>query len=219
LFSGGGQGRGVGVVTRSRYGWPSATRRCDPGEVWPPSGWSPVARMSGRRPRRWSPCPRALSAVRTSESNRSSGRPVSTRPVSTRPVPCRCVRTDGSPVSAALQPRCPNRAGPWNGSVGGPPPLGQWVRRVAVVRGRRGRLPAWGLKGGMVLRWPWVARTRVDGGSGPPYRTRTGCGGASPPGRRGSWSSARVLVGWLGSTRTSGCSPVPPQVHLGRLSA
>ena len=124
LFSGGGQGRGVGVVTRSRYGWPSATRRCDPGEVWPPSGWSPVARMSGRRPRRWSPCPRALSAVRTSESNRSSGRPVSTRPVSTRPVPCRCVRTDGSPVSAALQPRCPNRAGPWNGSVGGPPPLG-----------------------------------------------------------------------------------------------
>ena len=119
----------------------------------------------------------------------------------------------------SLQPRCPNRAGPWNGSVGGPPPLGQWVRRVAVVRGRRGRLPAWGLKGGMVLRWPWVARTRVDGGSGPPYRTRTGCGGASPPGRRGSWSSARVLVGWLGSTRTSGCSPVPTQVHLGRLSA
>jgi hypothetical protein len=75
LFSGGGQGRGAGVVTRSPHWWPSAPRRCDPGEVWPPSGWSPVARMSGRRLRRSSPCPRPLSAVRTSVQSvkRTSG--------------------------------------------------------------------------------------------------------------------------------------------------
>jgi hypothetical protein len=129
------------------------------------------------------------------------------------------VRTDGSPVSAALQPRCPDRAGPWNGSVRRAVPVGAMGSTC-----RRGLRAAWsparmGLKRGMVLGWPWVARTRVDGGSGPPHRTRTGCGGASPPGRQGSWSSARVLVGWLGSTRTSGCSPVPRRGILGRLSA
>jgi hypothetical protein len=106
---------------RSRYGWPSATRRCDRGEVWLPSGWSPVARMSGRRPRRSSPCPRPLSAVRTSVSNRSSGRPVSTRPVSTRPVPSRCPdgRVSGVRGSAAALsgPRWPVE---WLGAAGRP---------------------------------------------------------------------------------------------------
>jgi hypothetical protein len=106
---------------RSRYGWPSATRRCDRGEVWLPSGWSPVARMSGRRPRRSSPCPRPLSAVRTSVSNRSSGRPVSTRPVSRRPVPCRCPdgRVSGVRGSAAALsgPRWPVE---WLGAAGHP---------------------------------------------------------------------------------------------------
>jgi anti-sigma factor RsiW len=40
-----------------------------------------------------------------------------------------------------------------------------------------------------------------------------------PPGRQGSRSSARVLVGWLGSTRTSRCSPGPRRCVLGRLPA
>jgi hypothetical protein len=88
--------------------------------------------MSGRRPRRSSPCPRPVSAVRTSVQSvmRTSG---------VHGVRCprdRChpgVRTDGPPVSAALQPRCPDRAEPWNGSV-----------RRAVPVGRNGfDVPPW----------------------------------------------------------------------------
>jgi hypothetical protein len=122
-----------------------------PGEVWPPSGWLPVARMSGRRPRRSSPV-RVLCPPCGCPSNRSRGRPVSMRPVSmrpvsTRPVPSRC--PDGRP--SGVRGSAAALSGPrwtleWLGAVGRPR-WGQWVRGAAVVRGRRGRLPAWGLTG------------------------------------------------------------------------
>ena len=142
---------------------------------------------------------------------------VSMRPVSTRPVPSRC--PDGRPSgvrgsTAALS--APRWTLEWLGAAGRPR-WAQWVRRAAVVRGRRGRLPAWGLKERMVLGWPWVARPRVAGRPGPPHRTRTGRGAASPPGRQGSWSSARVpSVGW--GAREHPGAPGPPQVRPGQVA-
>jgi hypothetical protein len=189
---------------RSRYGWPSAPRRCDPGEVRPPSGRSPVARMSGRRPRRTS-----ASCVRRAD----------VRPIGHADVRCPCVwcprvrrnpgvRTDGPSVSAALQRAVRTALDLGLGAAGRPRwRMGSMCRRgpraarSTARMGPEGKRWCWG--------WPWVARTRVDTRPGPPHRTRTGCGATSPPGRQGSWSSARVPVGWLESTRTSRCSPSP----------
>jgi hypothetical protein len=120
---------------RDRPGWPSAPKRRDPGKVGPPSGWSPVARMSGRWLGRSLPCPRP-------RSHRED-----VRPTGRADVQCPGVRTDRPPVSAAL-PRCPGRAGPWSGSAWwAAPRSGAAGRRAAVVRGRRGRLPASDLTG------------------------------------------------------------------------
>jgi hypothetical protein len=198
---------------RSRHGWPSAPRRWDPGEVWPPSGWSPVARMSGRRPRRSSPvrvlcppCGRPSDRSSGRPSDRSRGRPVSTRPVSRRPVPSRCPdgRASGVRGSAAVL-SAPGWTLEWLGAAGRPR-WAQWVRRAAVVRGRRGRLPASDLTGrdGAALavggshegrRQTWAAASHA-------HRLRR-------RGRQGSWSSARMPVGWLGNTRTSRCAQYP----------
>jgi hypothetical protein len=62
-------------------------------------------------------------------------------------VRCSGVRTDRPALSAAMPPRGPHRAGPWDGSLPRAVPAGRMVRCAAVVRGRRGRLPAWGLTG------------------------------------------------------------------------
>src|SRR5215207_2221554 len=51
------------------------------------------------------------------------------------------VRTDGPLVSASLQPRCPHRAGPWNGSV----------RRAVPAWGNGFDVPPWSA-GGVVAR-------------------------------------------------------------------
>ena len=192
---------------RSRHGWPSAPRRCDPSEVGPPSGWSPVARMSGRRPRRSSPCPRP--PVRRADVRpigradvRCPRRPVSTRPVSTRPAPSRC------PDGRALRcPRLCRRAvrtalDPGVARCRGPSRLGATGSTC-----RRGPRAAWspariGPDGkGWCWRWPCVARTRVDGRPGPPHRTRHEA--AAPPWRAWPTSdagpAARVPAGWLGA--------------------
>jgi hypothetical protein len=141
----GGQGRGAGAVTAEPPGWPSAPRCRDPGEVGPPGGWSPVARMSGRRPGRSLPCPPR--PVRGGDVRLASARPVSRRPVSRRPVhpgvrtdTLRCPRRSRRASRAALDPGVGSvwRAAPRLGAAG---------RRAAVVRGRRGRLPASGLTG------------------------------------------------------------------------
>jgi hypothetical protein len=108
-----------GAVTRARLG--------------PPSGWSPVARMSGRRPGRSLPCPRP-------QSHRGDVRPTGRADVQRPRVRCPVhpgVRTDRPPVSAALPPGCPRRAGPWSGSV--------W--RAAPSRAQRVDVPPWSAGG------------------------------------------------------------------------
>jgi hypothetical protein len=154
-------------------------RRRDPGEVGPPSGWSPVARMSGRRPGRSLPCPQR--PVRRGDV-RPAGRADMQRPRVRCPrvrcprVRCpgvRCpgvrrnpgVRTDRPLVSAALPPRCPH-AGPWSGSLWWAAPAGRggstcpWsAGGVVACRHRAGRE-------GMVRRWPCLAPTRVDRSQG-----------------------------------------------------
>jgi hypothetical protein len=190
LSSGGGQGRGVGVVTAEPSWLAERPRRRDPARSGRPAG--------GRRSRG---CPDAGQAGRCLSvssgprwgcpSSRSSGHPASARPVSTRPVSSAIpgVRTDRAPVSAALPPRCPRRAGPWSGSVWRAAPAGR-----SGSTWRRGLRAAWSPAGigpdgkGMVRRWPWLARTRVDPRPGPPLGRRSGCGAAWPPGRHGRWS-------------------------------
>jgi hypothetical protein len=146
---------------------PSTPRRCDRGEVWPPSGWSPVARMSGHRPHRSSPCPRPLSAVRTSVQ-------ADVRPSGHADVRCprvRCPPTGAIQVSGRTGLGCPRLCSRAVRTALDPGTLGA-ARSVPVGRMgsmcRRGPRAAWsptrmGLTGGMVLGWPWVARTRVDG--------------------------------------------------------
>ena len=204
------------AATRARSGRPAGGRR---------SRGCPGAGYAGRRPVRvlCPPCGRP--------SNRSSGRPVSTRPVATRPVATRPVSTRPAPsrcpVSTRPAPsRCPDGrasgvrgsaaalSGPrwtleWLGAAGRPR-WAQWVRCAAVVRGRRGRLPAPGLTGRDGAGLAVVARTRVDGRPGPPHHTRTGCGAALD-----AWPTSELVqrqgAGRLaGSTRTPSCSPIPP---------
>ena len=188
-----------------------------PGEVWPPSGWSPVARMSGRRPRRSSPCPRPLSAVRMSVQSvtRTSGVHASgvhatgAIQVSGR-MALRCPRLYSCAVRTALDPgmaRCR-----------GPSPLGAMGSMC-----RRGPRAAWS-----------SARMGPEGTDGAGLAV-----GGSPEGRRQTWTAAshahrprrrlaawptrelvqrQGAVGWLGSTRTSRSSPVPPQVRPGQVA-
>jgi hypothetical protein len=193
---------------RSRPGWPSAPSRRDPGEVWPPSEWSPVARMSGRRPG-WSlPCPPrpvrggdVRPAVERTSSVHASG--VQASGVSGCPA-------GQAPVSAALPPRCPRRAGPWSGSVWWAAPACAAGRRargprvdVPVVRGWGGRLPASGRAGrdGSALAVPGsheVDRSQGRRLAGVRLRRRLGPGGPTRAlvqgqgaGRwRGAWDGA-----------------------------
>src|SRR5213078_2759209 len=67
---------------------------------------------------------------------------------------------------------------------------------------------------GLVVRWPWVARTWVDGRPGPPLRMRTGCAALAAWPSMGAGSRARVPVGWLGARDGTG-APKSPQVRPG----
>jgi hypothetical protein len=199
---GGGQGRGAGGVT-AEPSWVERPRRRDPGEVEPPSGWSPVARMSGRRSGRSLPCLRP--PVR-----RGDVRPTGRADVRCLRVRCpgvRCTRCPDGQASgvrgAAAALSAPRWTLEWLG-VGGR--LG-WRSGSAcpVVRGRRGRLPASGLTGRMVRRWPWLARTRVGCSPGPLLGWRPGCGAVWPPGRHALFQcqGAGRVAGRRGRSRCS----------------
>ena len=106
------------AATRARSGRPAVGRR---------SRGCPDAGHAGGRPVRVL-CPLC-------------GRPSPIGQANVRCPRVRChagVRTDGSPVSAALQPRCPDRAGPWNGSVRRAAPVGAMGSTC-----RRGPRAAW----------------------------------------------------------------------------
>ena len=154
---------------------------------------SPVARMSGRRPGRSLPCPprpvrRGMSVqpVERTSSVQASGVQASgvhASGVHASGVQCHPgVRTDRAPVSAALPPRCPRRAGPWSSSVWRAARPGAAGRRGAVVCGRRGRLPASGRtgRGWCGVGRGWLARGSTLGQG----RRLAGVPAAAPPGRR-----------------------------------
>jgi hypothetical protein len=185
------------------------------------SPWPWPSRVSGRRSRPSLSCPRPPSAEWTSV-HWSGGRPVSKRPVSRRPVRSGCpdghassvrVRCIGT-VRTALDPgvgRCGGVAHPWRIGF----EVSRWSASGLVVAPRvvAARIGPGGEE--MVVRWPCVARMGRRH-TWPPLRLRTGSG-AWPT--LGAGSSARVPVGWLGSTRRSGCSQVPSRCVLGRWPA
>jgi hypothetical protein len=119
---------------RDRPGWPSAPKRRDPGKVGPPSGWSPVVRMSGRWLGRSLPCLRP-------RSHRED-----VRPTGRADIQCPGVRTDRPPVSrrpvhqvsGRTGLRCPRRCRAVRAALGpgvarrGGPPLGR-AQRVDVL--------------------------------------------------------------------------------------
>ena len=202
----------AGSAPRSRHGVPRR-RRGTRARFAPPSRRSPSSwpsRMSGRRPRRSSRCPRPLSAMRTD-----------VRPTGRADVRCpgdRCprdrgdpgVRTDRRPASAAAAAAL--SAPRWIRNTWvrrDRPRLVHRVRRVALVGERLGRrCPNRARRGGMVERWPCAAGTMVDARPGPPLGIHPAAAPRSPPGRPRSWSSARCRsVG--GGARRSRCSQVP----------
>jgi hypothetical protein len=176
-------------------------RRCDPGEVWPPSGWSPVAKMPGRRPGR--------AALSASSVRRADICPLGQADVRCPRVRCPCVRchpgvrTDGPPVSAALPPRCPDRAGPWNGSVRRHGPRAAWSPARTGPDGKR-----WCCGG------PHEGQRQPRAAASHAHRLRR---------RLGVWPTRKLVqrqgAGRLaGSTRIPRCSPVP-QVRPGQVPA
>jgi hypothetical protein len=200
LFSVGGQGRGA---IRARSGRPAGGHR---------SRGCPDTGHAGRRPVRvlCPPCGRP--------SNRSSGRPVSTRPVSHASGAIQvsgrtglwCPRLCSRAVRTAL-------ALEWLGAAGSPR-WAQWVRRAAVVHGRRGRPPAYGLdgKGWCCVGRGWLARGSPDLGR---RIARTGCGAAPPPGDKGAGPAPGCRsVGW-GARERAGAHLSSRRWVLGRLPA
>jgi hypothetical protein len=185
-------------------------RRCNPSEVCaanPTVAVVVAVQMSGRQPRRSSPCPHPLSAERTSVQplERTSG------VQGTGVHATRVIRVSGQTGVWCPQPRCPHRAGfrtsvRWDG-----PRLAQRVRRVGAVVGerlsRRTRIGPGGE--GMVERWPWVAGTSVDGRPGPPRGMRTGCGATLAAWPTRGAGPAQVPVDWLGS-REGAVTPTSP---------
>jgi hypothetical protein len=185
------------AATRARSGRPAGGRR---------SRGCPDGGHAGRR----------LSA---SSVRRAEVRPIGQADVRCPRVRCprdRChpgVRTDRPPVSAALQPRCPHRAGPWNGSVRRAVP--GWAQGGSMCR--RGPRAAWSPAGmGPEGKgWCWVGRGWLARGSRADLGRRIARAQAgAPPRRLAAWPtrelvSARVLVGWLASMRTPRCSSVP----------
>jgi hypothetical protein len=201
---------------QSRPERPSAPKRRDPGQVGPPSGWSPVARMSGRRPGRSLPCPR-------SRSRRGDVCPAGRADIQRPGVRCPGVRCPGVrciQVSARTGLRCPRRRrrpvralDPGVARCGGPPRPGAAGRRA------RGPRAAWApacigpdRKGWFALAVP--GSHEVDRSQG---RRLVGVPAAAPPWPRGP---TRALVegqgaGRWGSMGPSRCSSAPQGV-LGR---
>ena len=123
---------------RSSRGWPSAPRRRDPGEVGPLSGWSPVARRSGRRPGRSLPVRLVRSAVG-----------MSVQPVE-RTSSVHVSGVQASRVQASGASRCPD--GQASGVRGAAPSAPRWTPEWLGVAGRPGRaqlvdVPPWAAGG------------------------------------------------------------------------
>jgi hypothetical protein len=179
----------------------------------PPSSWP--SRMSGRRPRRSSlspPCGRPSTWSRWTSSVQATGvHPTGVIQVSGQP---------GVRCPWPLRPRCPDGAG---SRTSVPRDRPRWrtgfdVSRWSERLGRRRPNPAW--RGRMVDRWQCLAghecRRQTWAAASRSHRLRRR---ARRLADQGSWSSARVPVGWLGSTRGSRCSQVPRRCVLGRLPA
>jgi hypothetical protein len=164
---------------RGRPGWPSAPRRCDPGEVGPPSGGR--RREDVRTPARLvvalsAPRSRRGTSVQPVERTSNVRCPVSRRPVFRCPDGQACaVRGTAAARSAvALDPE-------WLGV--GDRRLGAVGRGAPGVRGRWS--PASGLTGsdGAAVAAPGCPE--VDRRPGPTLGRRPGCGAAWPSGRHG----------------------------------
>jgi hypothetical protein len=198
---GGGQGRGAGAVTAEPSWAAERPRRCDPGEVGPPSGCrrSPGCPDAGQAGR----CPVRLVRSAVGMSVRSSGRPASTRLVSRRPrhpgvrtdtlwCPRRCRR-----AVCALDPGVARRGGPPRPGQRVDVPRGLWAAWSPACIGPAGK--------GMARRWPWLARTRVDVAQGrrlagvpaaaPPWPQRADTGAGPGPGCRPGGGGARDRAG------------------------
>jgi hypothetical protein len=173
-------------------------RRCNPSEVWvaqpaSPSSWP--SRMSGRRLRRWSRCPRPLSAMRTSVQlvGRTPGVQVSGVQVSgvhaTGVQTTGVIQVCGQPgvrCPRPLQPRCPYHAG----------------SRASV---RRDRPRLWLAQGST----PHLGR-RLAGAQAAAPRW--------PPGRPRELVQRQVPVGWLGSREGQVLTRRPRRVHPGQVA-
>ena len=198
----------------------SSTRaRVAPSGRRSPSSWSWSSRMSGRRPRRSSLCPRPLSAVRTSVQ--PTGR-ADVRCPGDRCPRDRCdpgVRTDRRPVSAASASKLSAPRWIRNPSVRrGRPRLAQ-VRRVAVVGERLARRcpnRAWRGRDGPTLAvrrshecrgQSWAA---VDTAAWYAHRLRRRA-------RRLATKGADPAPACRWSTEGAGAHQAPPQVGPGRV--
>jgi hypothetical protein len=218
-------------------------RRCNPSEVWAaqpasPSSWP--SRMSGRRPRRWSLCPRPLSAMRTdvrptgrADTRCPGGRCPGGRCPGGRCPGVRCprdwrphdrgdpgVRTARRPVSTAAAAAL--SAPRWIPDVGAAGPATVGEPGSTCRCGRRAAwssLPESGLagKGWSNVGSAWLARasTAALAAAWQAHRLRRRAGRLADP---GSWSGARCRsVGWgAGKGR---CSHVARVCVLGRLPA
>jgi len=161
-----------------------APQASGPGEVGPPSGWSPVARMSGRRPGRSLPVRLVRSAVG-----------MSVQPVERTSS----IRASGVHASGVqCHPRCPD--GPGSGVRGAAAALSapRWPLEWLGVAGRPGRaqrvdVAPWSAGGVVACRasgrtgrgWcgvgrGWLARGSTLGQG----RRLAGVPAAAPPGRR-----------------------------------
>jgi hypothetical protein len=195
LFGGGGQGRGAGVVT-AEPSW--VAKR--PQTLRPGRGLTAQRVVAGREDVRTPATP--VVALSASSVRRADVRPIGQADVRCPRVRCHPgVRTDTRPVSAALQPRCPHRAGPWNGSV-----------RRAIPVGRNGfDVPPWSAAAWSPARigpegkgWCWVGRGWLARGSRADLGRRIArAQAAAPPRRLAAWPT-RELVQRQGAGRLAG---------------
>jgi hypothetical protein len=176
-----------------------------------------AGREDVRTPGRSLPCPRP-------RSRRGDVRPTGRADVQRLHIQrprVRChpgVRKDRPPVSAALPPRCPRRAGP-GVAVGRAVPVG----RSGSTR-RRGPRAAWSPacigpdgKGMRGVGRAWLPRGSTVAPR-PPLGRRPGCGAASPPGDTGAGPGPGRRPGGRGAWGRSRYSPAPQGV-LGRSPA
>jgi hypothetical protein len=200
-------GRGAGTVTAEPSWVAERSRHRGPGEVGPPSRWSPVARMSGRRPAGC--CPVRVPGPAVGVSVRPTGRADVQRP-RVRCPGVRCIQ-----VSGRTGLRCPRRCRravrrwtlAWLGVAGrprlGPPvdvprgPRAAWSPARIGPGGKRW----WGVGRGWLTRGLTVAQGRASR-----LRRRLAAG----PTR--ALVQARVPAGWRGSMGQSRCSPAPQGV-------